>query len=72
MRLLNDPAGARKILEEAIGARRNASPRRSRQQAAAERLVAAVAALLESGDVDPADRVAFEDARAAAERYRQS
>lgn len=44
-------------------------PRRTRQQAAAERLVDAIAVLLESG-VDESDLVAFEDARAAVDKYR--
>jgi hypothetical protein len=65
----------RKMLNEALRDARATGPRpprRTGQEAAAERIVDAIAALLDSGDVDEADRVAFEDARAAAEKYRQA
>lgn len=68
---LKDPAAAGRILDDALRSQRRPRTRRTHQEAAAERLVEAIAALLDSGNVDPADAVAFGDARAAAEKYRQ-
>jgi len=50
---------------------RQKGPRRTRREAAAERLVDAIAVLMEEG-VDDGDAVAFDDARAAAEGYRRA
>lgn len=66
-------AAVRRVLDDALAAHRRTAlkTRRTRQRAAAERLVDAIAVLIESGDVDAADLVAFEDARAAVEKYRK-
>lgn len=48
---------------------RRAKTRRTRHQLAADKLIDAVAVLV-NGPVDPADRAAFESARAAVEKYR--
>jgi hypothetical protein len=45
-------------------------PRRTRREAAAERLVEAISVLMAEG-VEGGDAAAFESARAAVERYRQ-
>jgi hypothetical protein len=59
------------VIDAALRGAGRRGPRRSRREAAAERLVDAIAVLMEEG-VEAGDAVAFEDARAAAERYRQA
>lgn len=60
----------RKLIDDAVRDYRRTvpAPRRTRQQAAARRLVDALAVLAES-DLDESDRVVFEDARAAVDKY---
>jgi hypothetical protein len=60
-----------KLLDDALSGAGRRGPRRTKREAAADRLVDAIAALIAEG-VEPGDQVAFEDARAAAERYRRS
>lgn len=65
----------RKAVGDVIGAalreqRKHRQPRRTRREAAAERLVEAIAVLIEEG-VDASDQVALEDARAVVEQYLQ-
>lgn len=50
---------------------RQRARRRTTVQAAAERLVAALDVLSSADGIEHSDRVAFEDARAAVEKYRQ-
>jgi hypothetical protein len=62
-------AQVRAVIDDALRTFRTRSRRRTRREAAAERLVQAVAVLIAEG-IEPGDVVAFEDARAAVEKYR--
>jgi hypothetical protein len=59
-----------KILREGTRNVGRRAPRRTPRESAAEKLIAAIAALTAAG-VEPGDAVALDDARAVAERYRQ-
>lgn len=59
------------VIDAALRGVGRRGPRRTRREAAAERLVDAIAVLIEEG-VGADDVVAFEDARAAVERYRRT
>jgi hypothetical protein len=59
------------ILRDAARRAGRRGPRRTRRETAAEKLVDAIATLIDEG-VESSDLVALEDARAVAERYRQN
>jgi hypothetical protein len=59
-----------KILRESTRNVGRRGPRRTPREAAAEKLIDAIAALTAAG-IEPGDAVALDDARAVAERFRR-
>lgn len=62
----------RAVIDAALADSRRRRPRRTKREIAADKLVDAIVALREAvDDLEPADAVALDDARAVAEKYRE-
>jgi hypothetical protein len=68
---MKKPTGRNRLMTASLRRTRARSTRRTPVEAAAEKLVDAIAVLVAHADLEGSDMVAFEDARAAVEKFRR-